>query len=132
MGSGWIGVDLDGTLAKYYGWQGAHHIGPPIPKMMERVRGWIDRGIEVRIMTARAAPGPGSVDEALKVISAWLVQHLGHTLPITYEKDHALMELWDDRAVQVEPNTGVALQEVLSRALAERDLWKTRAHDRES
>ena len=37
---GWIGVDLDGTLAEYHGWQGIEHIGEPIPKMMARVRRW--------------------------------------------------------------------------------------------
>ena len=29
-GEGWIGFDLDGTLAKYDGWQGLDHIGEPI------------------------------------------------------------------------------------------------------
>lgn len=29
MGQGWIGVDLDGTLAEYHGWKGAEHIGQP-------------------------------------------------------------------------------------------------------
>jgi hypothetical protein len=28
--SGWVGVDLDGRLARYDGWQGASHIGEPI------------------------------------------------------------------------------------------------------
>jgi hypothetical protein len=27
---GWIGVDLDGTLAHYDGWKGIDHIGEPI------------------------------------------------------------------------------------------------------
>lgn len=27
---GWIGVDLDGTLAEYHGWKGVDHIGPPV------------------------------------------------------------------------------------------------------
>ena len=38
VGSGWIGVDLDGTLAEYHGWKGSEHIGPPIPLMVERVK----------------------------------------------------------------------------------------------
>ena len=31
--SGWIGVDLDGTLAFYDMWRGMEHIGKPIPAM---------------------------------------------------------------------------------------------------
>ncbi len=34
--SGWIGVDLDGTLAHYEGWNGANHIGEPLAPMLER------------------------------------------------------------------------------------------------
>ena len=26
----WLGVDFDGTLAKYDGWQGHTHLGEPI------------------------------------------------------------------------------------------------------
>jgi hypothetical protein len=32
---GWIGVDLDGTLAIYGGWTGPRSIGEPVPKMLE-------------------------------------------------------------------------------------------------
>jgi len=35
----WIGVDLDGTLAKYGEWRGVEHIGEPIPPMVDRVKG---------------------------------------------------------------------------------------------
>ena len=34
--SGWIGVDLDGTLATYEEWRGLEHIGDPVPAMKER------------------------------------------------------------------------------------------------
>lgn len=37
--SGWIGVDLDGTLAFYDSWRGIDHIGAPIPLMLQRVKG---------------------------------------------------------------------------------------------
>lgn len=50
--SGWIGVDLDATLAEYYGYQGPIHIGPPVPKMLQRVKEWLAAGITVKIMTA--------------------------------------------------------------------------------
>lgn len=102
---GWIGVDLDGTLAVDDGWRGVHHIGQPVPAMVDRVRGWLAEGIEVRILTARVAV-PSQRDESLVVIAQWCCTHLGEALPITAEKDPLMIELWDDRAVQVEKNTG--------------------------
>ena len=35
---GWIGVDLDATLAYYDGFKGPEHIGEPIPQMVDRVK----------------------------------------------------------------------------------------------
>lgn len=55
----WIGVDLDGTLAYYDGWKGEHHIGDPIPEMLDRVKGWLEQGYEVRIVTARVCQNSG-------------------------------------------------------------------------
>lgn len=107
---GWIGVDLDGTLAQYDGWVGPAHIGAPIPKMVERIKTWLAAGKDVRIFTARAYPGgritPEELDLVLDSISTWCVRHIGKALPITYYKDYGMVELWDDRAVQVIPNTG--------------------------
>ena len=109
--NGWIGVDLDGTLAEYNGWQGEMHIGPPVPLMLERVKAWIAAGKQVRIFTARVSTAEGnratSTVQSIKgVIQEWCEQHVGQVLPITCEKDFAMIELWDDRCVQVVPNTG--------------------------
>jgi hypothetical protein len=102
-GRGWIGVDLDGTLAHYDGWKGPEfeHIGAPIPMMLERVKNWLADGRDVRIFTARA-----SIPEQVPPVFEWCRRHLGRTLIVTYQKDIAMVELWDDRAVQVIPNTG--------------------------
>lgn len=105
---GWIGVDLDGTLAKYDGWRGPEHIGEPVPRMVLRVRRWLVSGRDVRIFTARVGPQCSTAD-ALKIraaVDAWCIEHLGERLPITATKDFAMVELWDDRCVQVVPNTG--------------------------
>ena len=102
----WIGVDLDGTLAVYDGWRGAYHIGEPIAPMVERVRRWLDGGLCVKIFTARVDGSPEYVAEVKTAINEWVYQHLGTQLEITNVKDHGMTELWDDRAVQVEPNTG--------------------------
>lgn len=102
--SGWIGVDLDGTLAVYPGtYDKFHNIGAPIPLMVKRVREWVSQGKDVRIMTARAA---SSDPEVTKEVVAWCKEHIGHELPVTCRKDFGMVELWDDRAIQVIPNTG--------------------------
>lgn len=125
---GWIGVDLDGTLAHYGSWVSASHIGDPVPKMLDRVKAWLAEGREVRIMTARVWPiavvqvdpeqillppgmnsGNPRVMEAMvaiEAIRAWCLQHVGAVLPVTCVKDYSMIELWDDRAIQVVPNTG--------------------------
>lgn len=113
---GWVGVDLDGTLALYMGWQGLNHIGDPIPLMVDRVKRWLANGTDVRIMTARVArseyrPNEEDVEVTRCAIKAWCLKHLGAELPITNQKDFAMLELWDDRAVQVVPNTGARADE---------------------
>lgn len=99
--SGWIGVDLDGTLAHYTGWRGPDHIGEPIPAMLERVKAWLADGVTVKIFTARICE-----PELGPPIAAWLERHGIGGLEITNVKDFAMVELWDDRCVRVMPNTG--------------------------
>lgn len=106
---GWIGVDLDGTLAHYVSGQGVRHVGEPIPAMVKRVKQWRAQGIEVRIMTARVCgmAGPEDRAEQVAMIELWCLKHLGEKLPVTHEKDFSMVELWDDRAVGVVANTGL-------------------------
>ena len=115
-GGGWIGVDFDGTLAHYEGWNDGA-LGVPIPAMLERVKRWLAEGKTVKIFTARVgATGlitqVGNTDcsdfaaEQKKLIQAWCADHLGVVLEVTATKDFAMIELWDDRAVQVIANTG--------------------------
>lgn len=105
MSSGWIGVDLDGTLAHYTNWRTPEHIGPPIPRMVERMQRWHEEGQEVRIFTARAA----SLQREFEIanIKKWCLAHLGREYPVTASKDYMCIEIWDDCAVQVVPNTGI-------------------------
>jgi len=98
--SGYIAVDLDGTLAEYFGF-GDGSIGKPIPAMMARIHKWLAEGKEVKIFTARV-----TAEEQRPVVQAWLDEHgIGH-LEITNVKTFACLEIWDDRAVRVMPNTG--------------------------
>ena len=116
---GWIGVDLDGTLAEYNGWINEAHIGKPVPLMAERVKQWLSEGRDVRIFTARADGGTVAIEmgdnagEAFRdvariigIIQDWTEKHFGVRLQVTNRKDYGMIELWDDRAVQVIPNTG--------------------------
>lgn len=105
--SAWIGVDLDGTLAYYDEWVSATHIGAPVPAMAERVKSWLRSGYDVRIFTARAAePDFTTRVRALDAIREWSRAHFDVALPVTNVKDFEMIELWDDRAVSVEANTG--------------------------
>lgn len=101
MSGGWIAVDLDGTLAEYAGWQGPQNIGKPVPLMMERVKAWLAQGKTVKIFTARAY-----LPEQIPFVHTWLKENGLPELEVTNVKDFGMIELWDDRCVQVEPNTG--------------------------
>ena len=114
--SGWIGVDLDAMLAYYETW-GIGEIGDPVPLMAARVHRWLAEGREVRIFTARVAateqtnniPIPDVqtfIEKQRTLIQDWTEKHFGRRLQVTATKDYGMVELWDDRAVQVIPNTG--------------------------
>ena len=118
---GWYGIDLDGTLARYERGDidkyGVTYIGPPIPKMLERVKKMLAEGKTVKIFTARVGI-PQGLDRAelkermeeqvpiRKAILKWCKEHIGQPLEVTSLKDFGMIECWDDRAVQVISNTG--------------------------
>lgn len=102
---GWVGVDLDGTLALYDHWRGIEHIGQPIDRMVRRVKDFLRDGREVRIFTARVAD-PETEVLVRQIITDWLIANGLPPLAVTNVKDFQMVELWDDRAVQVIPNTG--------------------------
>jgi hypothetical protein len=105
---GWIGVDLDGTLAESVKSQAGEDIGIPVHRMVKQVKKWLARGEDVRIFTARVNPYPHR-SEALRArtaIEAWSERHLGQVLPITYETDWDMVLLFDDSARQIKRDTG--------------------------
>lgn len=107
---GWIGVDLDGTMAFYDGWRGIEHIGEPIQPMVDRIKTWLAEGKDVRCFTARAASNTVDLMLFSSAWQEWSMKVFGRVLPVTCKKDFAMIELWDDRAVQVIPNTGIPLE----------------------
>lgn len=89
--------------------------------MVDRVKTWLADGKDVRIFTARV--DGGLVAEAMgadaetvhryknreaitAMIQDWTEKYLGVRLPVTCVKDYGMIELWDDRCVQVITNTG--------------------------
>ena len=107
--AGWIGVDFDGTLAKYPPEPGKQ-LGDPVPLMLERVKRMLAEGREVRILTARVGmadlQGEEMIAEQVRLISEWCQHYLGTVLRVTAEKDYFMVECYDDRAIQIIPNTG--------------------------
>lgn len=99
----WIGVDFDGTLAEEPEVHGPP--GKPIGPMVDRVKKWLKDGQQVKIVTGRYAD-PVTREQQVKDINTWCEINLGQKLPITNEKDQYMRELWDDRVIPVEHNTG--------------------------
>jgi hypothetical protein len=106
----WIGVDFDGTLVKTMDYKGIVDLrkGEPVMAMVQRVRDWLDDGKNIRIMTARVCgqAGPENAAKHRKVVEDFCLEHFGERLVVTHEKDFDMVELWDDRAVQVERDEG--------------------------
>lgn len=103
---GWIGIDLDGTLAYYDRWRGIEHVGAPIEAMVQRVRDWAAENRPMKIFTARVCVPEPERSMVIQHIHDWLESHGLPILEVTNIKDFAMIELWDDRAVQVQINTG--------------------------
>ena len=116
-GTMWIGFDLDGTLAEKVGaWKGIEHIGKPIMPQIAKVKEAHANGKKVKIFTARVAD-KDDAEEAKKYIRDWCKEHLGFVPEITHEKDALAHRIYDDRAFQVIPNTGVTVQSVFFDAM---------------
>lgn len=102
----WVGVDLDGTLAEYTGEHNELVIGPPIQPMLSKIHQLLDDGLEVKIFTARIACEEPYRTTVYYRIKKWLKEIGLEHLEITNIKDGYMVELYDDRAVQVEWNSG--------------------------
>ena len=134
-GKGWYGFDLDGTLAKYDKWEGIDHIGEPVKRMVDLIKKMHAEGKVVKIMTARVAPRrleDGTIGEqftwltrepssdpdakytATRYIQDWCEEtaQLGFIPEIVYQKDHLMLELYDDRVKQVVPNEGLLVEDL--------------------
>lgn len=106
-------VDFDCTLAYYDGWTGPTTLGTPILPMVTKIKRWLFEGKKVIIFTARMTKNyPDKVlsDKELfdveEAIKSWCEEHIGRRLLVTNEKTYYSVVIYDDRAIQVETNTG--------------------------
>lgn len=112
MEKAFIGVDFDGTLATYDRYVGPSVVGEPIVKMVEKVKRRLKKKRLVKIFTARVHPSHTVEDiaAAREAITAWCVEHIGQALEIICDKHPKMYEIWDDKAVAVQKNTGECLR----------------------
>lgn len=103
----WVGVDLDGTLARYDGWQGHGHIGEPIEPMLARVKAYLAAGVTVKLFTARGTVIGKERTVFLACWWDWCDRHGIPRLEVTASKDFQMVALWDDRARSVVTNVGL-------------------------
>lgn len=114
-----VAVDFDATLSHYEHFEGPEVLGPPIPEMVKKIKQLLADGVPVVIFSARVNPSDANADDAMSAtlsyvaIANWCQKVFGQVLPITHEKSRHFTEIWDDRAVQVVPNTGVFVAELM-------------------
>lgn len=124
--NGWYGFDLDGTTAKYnsgdFRKYGPNHIGEPIEAIINIIKQLLADGKNVKICTARVCePDPFEKKKVVRAIQDFTEKHVGRRLEVTNEKDFEMIALFDDRAVQVMPNEGILVENVM-RALIEENV----------
>ena len=106
MSKEWIGYDFDKSLA-YQKAHGFLELGRPIAASVMRIKRFIREGRQVKIFSARANNGKKAIEE----IQDWLEDVGLPRLEVTAKKDHWMEKFYDDRAVQLEPNTGRVIKD---------------------
>src|SRR6266513_2020176 len=106
----WVGVDLDGTLARDDAvghFLPPYPLGEPIPEMIAMVQSLLQAGVTVKVFSARACE-----PESVPIIQAWAETHGLGRLEVTNQKDYDLIRFYDDRAIQMLPNQGRSVRAV--------------------
>ena len=111
----WYGVDFDGTLCTGTDWNIPGDEGKPIENIVNKVKELIANGNTVKVVTARYHDGSKSINH----VKRWCLKYIGKELEVTASKDYEMIALYDDRAIQVQPDTGVIIEEELNKALEE-------------
>jgi hypothetical protein len=110
----WVGVDLDGTLARTDNpghFEPPYPLGEPVWPMVEMVKSLIVAGVTVKIFSARACE-----PESIPVVQDWTERHGLGRLQVTNQKDFGLIRYYDDRAIQICPTQGVSVAATIGSA----------------
>lgn len=106
-------LDLDGVLAKYEGWRGPDHIGPPLPGALKFAWSLADLA-DIIIFTSRCSQDMGTGNERSRVtpgqmkvrIIDWLEKYkFPYTDVYTGQGKPRASAFIDDRAVRCSPQT---------------------------
>lgn len=101
-------VDLDGTLAYDESYtHDPHHIGAPVPPMLQRVKRWLAEGREVWIFTARLSNPDLDRSQTISAIQDWCEEQGLPRLKVTNRKDNRIVAYFDDRAYHVLRDQGI-------------------------
>lgn len=114
---GWVGFDLDGTLAHYTPDNfDPLLIGPPVEAMLKTLKWHLDQGDPCFISTARVSHPHDSkekVEQIRQAIRDWTEAHCGEALECR-DKDYLMKLGYDDRIRQVIPNTGITMGQLVA------------------
>ena len=72
--------------------------------MLAMVKSLLEAGVTVKIFSARACE-----PESIPTIQEWTLRHGLGRLEVTNKKDFDLIRFFDDRAIQIVPNEGKAV-----------------------
>lgn len=111
-------VDLDGVLAKYEGWRGINHIGPPLPGAVEFTHE-LGKVARVVVFSSRCCEDNkgGLRWQVLKnLVTDWLTRHGFHFDDVWAAQGKPAASAYiDDRAVTCRPQeNGRAFDESLA------------------
>lgn len=103
-----ICVDLDGTIARYYKFNGPNKIGEPYPGAKEFIQALIDIGYEVIIFSCRNSPEyADDVNTGTLVIRNWLMLHDFPDCSIYCGSGKPIADWYiDDKGLRCEPDSG--------------------------
>ena len=120
-GKAWWGFDVDKTAFVDEGGTRGGVIGEPIMPIIRRIKHFLRTGRKVNIVTARVHPSEPDREEQVLTVSRALDAVLGPEMAskigIRSDKDRHMIDLYDDRAMQVIPNKGILVREELRRAV---------------
>lgn len=113
-------IDADGSLFEYDFDNPDHvNVGKPIEESVKRVKDALARGEQVWVFTARISPSDDSFEQCVQASQSFVTvakavkEAIGQDLPITNIKNRRWKEMLDDRGVELIPNLGITLRQLI-------------------